>query len=154
MSQLLILVVEAALIQVLLGVNMFNELDDYLRSSFSVDYWSDEGISIAASKVSGFTQSDWEELSSSIHERSESWKVRCAELLGDVENPSSIAVLMELLKSHDTEVQIAALDSISSLLSSGLQVNGHREEMVRYIDDVKSDSELVNMMLQSLLSKL
>ncbi|MBN0989739.1 HEAT repeat domain-containing protein [Amphritea pacifica] len=133
---------------------MFSNFDKYLGTSFSIDYWSDEGISHAAEIVSEFTEKDWEELISSFPKQSENWLVRCAESLGDVENNSSLDTLLNLLNSQSEEVQIAALDSMNALLSSGVSAGGNKDRIKIAIKNINSESTVANMMLKSLGDKL
>jgi len=133
---------------------MFSDFDKYLCSSFSIDYWSDEGISQAANIVSEFTENDWEELDSSLSNQNESWQIRCAESLGDVENNYSLDILLTLLNSESSEVQIAVLDSVSALLSSGMSAIDCQNDIRRVIEQIDSESSVVNMMIKSLETKL
>lgn len=133
---------------------MFSDFDKYISSSFSTDYWSDEGISHAAGIVSEFTEKDWEELTSSLPKRNECWQIRCADSLGDVENNPSLNTLLKLLNSENAEVKIAVLDSVSALLSCGLNAADHQDKVRRVIEQINSESSVVNMMLKSLEAKL
>ena len=47
---------------------MFSELDDYLKEfemdEYALDYWYDEGFSIAQDMLSQFIEEDWKQLKS------------------------------------------------------------------------------------------
>lgn len=146
--------VEVVQIQVLLEVKVFSDFDKFLGSSFSIDYWSDEGISCASEMVSEFTEQDWEDLVSSLPEQNENWLVRCAESLGDVESNSSLDTLFNLLNFQSKDIQIAALDSMNALLSSGVSAGGNKDRIKIVIENINSESSVVNMMLKSLGDKL
>jgi HEAT repeat protein len=133
---------------------MFSDFDKYLRSSFSIDYWSDEGISRAADMVLEFTEKDWAELVNSFPKQNENWLVRCAESLGDVENNSALDTLLNLLNSQSEEVQIAALDSLNALLGSGVSAGSNKSGIKIAIKNINSESVVVNMMLKSLGDKI
>ena len=116
--------VKVVLIQLILkGFKMFIKYDQYLSSDFAVDFWSDEGISQAVSFVSNFDDKDWISLYRSIGEKSSSWLVRCAETLGDSVNKNSFDALLLLIQIEDEEVQLAAIDSINSLVSMGFDIS-------------------------------
>lgn len=70
--------------------------DEYISSSFSTDYWADEGIGISEEKLSHFSTEDWNELNHTIKNRDKAWLIRCAEILGDHEDTKSLRVLMNL----------------------------------------------------------
>ena len=133
---------------------MFIKLDKYLSSSFTIDYWSDEGIGIAEELICTFTSDDWIKLKTSIESRNMIWLIKCAEILGEHEKEVAVDVLMELALNNNVEVQIAALDSINSLLSLGF-IDEIKISEIRYIvSGIKKPSIVVGTMLKSLEVKL
>jgi len=110
---------------------MFEKYSAYLDGDFSVDYWSDEGISYATTFLEKFTDSDWDSLKRIIHYKPVPWMIRCAETLGDVGGIISFDVLLELIAVESDEVKISALDSINSRLSLG-------SALVENVGDVRS----------------
>ncbi|WP_256347188.1 hypothetical protein [Pseudomonas sp. D2002] len=52
---------------------MFERYETLLAAISSEDYWSDEGIDIAATHVSQFDSSDWHALESVLLQKSEVW---------------------------------------------------------------------------------
>ena len=94
---------------------MFEEYDFLLKSIGSEDYWSDVGIDIAAAKVSQFDISSWNELESALLAKSEVWRGRCAESLGDSNDERALRVLLALLKAEEESVVIHAIESIESV---------------------------------------
>ena len=59
---------------------MFSELDDYLKEfemdEYALDYWYDEGFSIAQDMLSQFIEEDWKQLKEQLKNRSLGWKRR------------------------------------------------------------------------------
>lgn len=133
---------------------MIDVFDNYLESAFSVDYWSDEGIGIAAEKVTKFTNNDWGRLKLIIENRNADWLVRCAEVLGDIENDASIEILLELIKNKNIEVQISALDSISALLDNVHIEDSRIIELRNRLNQFSAPSNVVQKMLESLKKKV
>lgn len=133
---------------------MFSDFDNYISSNFSTNYWSDEGISRAADMVHMFTESDWDELNNSLLGRMESWQIKCAETLGDVEEKLSVDILLQLLCSESVKVKLAALDSLNALLACGLRAADHEDKIRQAIEQVKPKSSVESMMTGSLKEKL
>jgi hypothetical protein len=136
------------------AIKVINEFDNYLRSAFSVDYWSDEGIGIAAEKAIQFTSNDWEQLKLITGNRDAVWLVRCAEVLGDIESVASIEILLELMKHNNIEVQISALDSMSALLDNMDIRDSSIIELRKTLDQFSAPSDVVQKMLDSLKTKV
>lgn len=101
---------------------MYNELDNYLSSEFSVDYWSDEGINIAGTTVENFSEDDWKLLVINASEKSPDWQVKLANVLGDFTTENSVSILISLLGSSNNEVIEAAIDSIRGMTHRGAVV--------------------------------
>ena len=133
---------------------MFQEFDEYLSSTFSVDYWSDEGIGIAEEKLADFSDGDWEQLGIASDNRGSLWLTRCAEVLGDHEESLSVQLLMKLARNSDVEVQIAALDSMNSLLNLVSVEDGVLGELKSIVGQIDASSIVVKTMLDSLKGKI
>jgi hypothetical protein len=136
------------------AIKVIKEYDSYLDSSLSVDYWSDEGISIAAEKLTRFTDNDWLQLEQIVESRDKEWLVRCAEVLGEIETTVAIDILMKLIKNNSHIVQIAALDSISALLDIVDVGNNRIVELRNELDKFKTTSDIATRMLDSLKIKV
>lgn len=133
---------------------MFQAFDEYLASSFSVDYWSDEAIVIAEAKLAEFSNLDWEKLRLSIEYRGPSWLERCAEVLGEHEGDVVVDILMKLAANESSEVKIAALDSLNSLLSR-IHISIDLVEKLKVIVDATETSSAVEtIMLESMKKKI
>lgn len=95
---------------------MFSELDEYLKEfemqEYALDYWYDEGFSIAQDMLSRFSEDDWNQLRKQLEERSLGWKRRLAYCLHDSENSNEIIVLSDLIESDDEELFEIAVDSL------------------------------------------
>jgi hypothetical protein len=133
---------------------VFQDFDKYLASSFSVDYWSDEGIGIAENILSELSIEDWNQLKLAIRDRDPSWLIRCADVLGDRGDALAVDLLIKLSANEDVEVKIAALDSINSLLGLTVVDESVIDELRAIIETMNSSSIIVNKMLDSLRSKI
>lgn len=138
------------------GFLMYNELDHYLSSEFSVDYWSDEGINIAVSTVENFSEDDWKLLIINASEKSPDWQVKLANVLGDFTTENSVTILISLLGSNDNEVLEAAIDSIRGMTNIEIL----KDDKVRKLITIKmnklekKDSILTNLIIYDLKNKL
>jgi hypothetical protein len=133
---------------------MYVDFDNYLSSDFSDDYWSDEGISFAEAKLYKFSDKDWLAINEKWKNKNCFWLIKCASVLGDFNDSKSMELLMEFLAVDDIEVQIAALDSINSLLSMDVASTNIDMRLSEKINDIESSSMVVKIMIDSLKSKL
>jgi len=132
---------------------MFGKYDCFLDSIGSEDYWSDVGINIAASKISQFDNSNWEELESALLAKSEVWRGRCAESLGDSNDERALRVLLTLLKAGEESVVIHAIESIESVFLAGYILD--RAQVIRALDEgFEADSRTLKLMAATLVRKL
>ncbi|MDW5524978.1 hypothetical protein R6Z02_14560 [Carnobacterium maltaromaticum] len=135
---------------------MYDELDNYLSSEFSVDYWSDEGINIAVNTVENFSEDDWKLLVINASEKSPDWQVKLANLLGDFTTENSVTILISLLGSNNDEVIEAAIDSIRGMTN----IEVLKDDKVRKLITIKMDqlknknSLLSNLIFKDLKEKL
>jgi hypothetical protein len=132
---------------------MFEKYDQYLNLGFSVDFWSDEGISHATSLLEKFTKPDWDCLGLACATRPTQWLVRCAETLGDNVSAHCFHVLILLLQAGDKEVTVSALDSINALSSMGLDISSHSESLLKAIEAIKHHASQVERMLLDALER-
>lgn len=134
---------------------MFKKYSAYLNEDFSVDYWSDEGLSHAITFLEEFTDSDWDSMKNIIQHMPVSWVIRCAETLGDDVGASSFDVLLELIAVENDEIKISALDSINGRLSLGLASGESAREIRSAIKAARSSAGAVaSVMLDSLEKRL
>ena len=132
---------------------MFKEYEFLLDSIGSEDYWSDVGINIAASKISQFDNSNWEELEFALLAKSEVWRGRCAESLGDSNDERALRVLLTLLKAGEESVVIHAIESIESVFLAGYILD--RAQVIRALDEgFEADSRTLKLMAATLVRKL
>ena len=132
---------------------MFEEYDFLLKSIGSEDYWSDVGIDIAAAKVSQFDISSWNELESALLAKSEVWRGRCAESLGDSNDERALRVLLALLKAEEESVVIHAIESIESVFLAGYILD--RAQVIRALDEgFEAESRTLKLMTATLVRKL
>ncbi|MGY2135765.1 HEAT repeat domain-containing protein [Pseudomonas reactans] len=124
-----------------------------LDSIVSEDYWSDLGIDIAAAKVSQFDISSWNELESGLLAKSEVWRGRCAESLGDSNDERALRVLLTLLKAEEESVVIHAIESIESVFLAGYLHD--RAQVIRALDEgFEAESRTLKLMAATLVRKL
>lgn len=94
---------------------MFLEFDEYLKAfeaeNYAVDYWYDEGFSIAQEMLEKFLGEDWIQLKNSLLSRSIGWKRRLAYCLHD-NNLHELEILLELVKTDDEELFELTVDSL------------------------------------------
>lgn len=134
---------------------MFEKYSAYLDGDFSVDYWSDEGISCATTFLEKFTDADWTSLKDIVQHKPVPWMIRCAETLGDVGGVSSFDVLLELMAVENDEVKISALDSMNSRLSLGFALGESAERIRTAIKAARRSAGIVaSMVLDSLEKRL
>lgn len=136
---------------------MYKIYEEYLDREFSPDYWSDEGISQAVLVLMKFDEDDWEILAKSRESRPDLWILRCAETLGDIANEKALLVLLGFLQLESDEIRVATLGSIRSLISSGMEISNHRDEILSAINKIKETEKsepIVDLMLNSLEAKL
>lgn len=135
---------------------MYNELDNYLSSEFSVDYWSDEGINIAVNTVENFSEDDWKLLVINASEKSPDWQVKLANVLGDFTTENSVTILISLLGSSNNEVIEAAIDSIRGMTHLDVFKNTEVRKLISVKMDQLKDkhSLLTNLIINDLKAKL
>lgn len=132
---------------------MFGEYEFLLDSIGSEDYWSDVGIDVAASKISQFNNSSWDELESTLLAKSEVWRGRCAESLGDSNDERALRVLLTLLKAGEESVVIHAIESIESVFLAGYIHD--RAQVLRALDEgFEAESRTLKLMAATLVRKL
>lgn len=138
-------------------LKMYKLYDEYIGRQFSVDYWSDEGISQAALILVQFDISDWQSLAESCIDKPDGWGVRCAETLCDIADANALMVLLRLLRSGSIDVRVAALDSIRSLMAGGVDVSAFARKISDAVSQVRafgSIDHVVELILTSLEKKL
>ena len=132
---------------------MFKEYEFLLDSIGSEDYWSDVGIDIAAYKISQFNNLSWSGLESALLAKSEVWRGRCAESLGDSNDERALRVLLTLLKAGEESVVIHAIESIESVFLAGYISD--RAQVIRALDDrFEAESRTLKPMAATLVRKL
>ena len=132
---------------------MFEEYDFLLKSIGSEDYWSDVGIDIAISNISQLDNSSWNKLESTLLAKSEVWRGRCAESLGDSNDERALRVLLTLLKAREESVVIHAIESIESVFLAGYLHD--RAQVIRALDEgFEAESRTLKLMAATLVRKL
>lgn len=97
---------------------MFEKLDKYIKEfaieDFEVDYWYDEGVSIAEDMLQKFENNDWESLLQVLPKRTIGWKRRLAYCLHDSGDLRQLETLLVLIDTDDTELFEISVDSLRS----------------------------------------
>lgn len=135
---------------------MYNELENYLFSEFSVDYWSDEGITIAVNTVGNFSEDDWKLLISNANKKNPDWQIKLANVLGDFTTENSMTILISLLGSNNDEVIEAAIDSIRGMTHLDVLKNAEVRKLISVRTNELKDknSLLTNLIINDLKEKL
>ncbi|MCD1259459.1 hypothetical protein B5M42_011500 [Paenibacillus athensensis] len=98
---------------------MFEEFDDYLSGEFTVDYWYDEGFSIAREILEEFKERDWEQLLHCVLLKPIDWQVRYAYCVdSDMNDKAVIESLLLLSTVADEELFTTCVDSLRVMVSS------------------------------------
>lgn len=132
---------------------MFKEYELLLDSIGSEDYWSDVGIDIAASKISQFDSLSWGELEYALSVKSEMWRGRCAESLGDSNDERALRILLALLKAEEESVVIHAIESIESIFLAGY-IFDRSQAILALNEGFKEGNRTLKLMKTTLAKKL
>ena len=131
---------------------MFSSYKEYLSSEFLADYWSDEGISIAASLLDTFSAADWKELASVWQNMPKTWKVRCAETIDSHRSAVVESILVSMLQDGEPDVIVAAVDSLSSTGKTTFELSAKDIQGISEIRD--SAGPVVRIVLGNFLQKV
>lgn len=131
---------------------MFERYETLLATVSSEDYWSDEGIDIAAAHVAQFDSSDWHALESVLLLKSEVWRGRCAESLSDANDDRALRILLKLLKAEEESVVIHAIESIESLMLAGY-VFDPQPIVIALSEGVEASTRTLELMATTLVRK-
>ena len=135
---------------------MYNELENYLSSEFSVDYWSDEGITIVVNTLVNFSEDDWKLLIINANKKNPDWQIKLANVLGDFTTENSMTILISLLGSNNDEVIEAAIDSIREMTHLDVLKNAEVRKLISVRTNELKDknSLLTNLIINDLKEKL
>ena len=119
---------------------MFSELDQYISSftgeNFALDYWYDEGVTIAQKFINAFQDGDWLSLEQALPQRSIEWKCRLAYCLDDGNNMHQLTVLLLLSDTENSELIECVVDSLREFVH-----NHHCKEQLSFtvlVERIKS----------------
>ena len=76
----------------------------------------------------GFSEGDWLDLFAVVDSKSDFWALRLCETLGDSPDERALLVLLKI-SSRNGSVIYAALESIRSLISLGLDVSTYADQI-------------------------
>jgi len=97
---------------------MFTELNKYIKEfekeDFAMDYWYDEGATIAENMMKKFQDKDWESMLHELPKTTIGWKRRLAYCLHDANNLKELEILLELIDTDDPELFEVSVDSLRS----------------------------------------
>ncbi|AIQ53440.1 hypothetical protein [Paenibacillus sp. FSL R7-0331] len=98
---------------------MYEELDEYLLGVFTLDYWYDEGFSIARDMLEKFNNSDWAKLQTNVLSKPIDWQVRFAYCTDSGINDDVIINTLTLLSNIDNdELFETCVDSLRGIVST------------------------------------
>jgi hypothetical protein len=92
------------------------------------DYWYDVAIVSASEMLDRFSDTDWLELFSVVDSKSDFWVLRVCEMLGHSPDKRALALLLKVT-SRNGSVIYAALESIRSMISLGLDVSAYADQI-------------------------
>jgi hypothetical protein len=95
-------------------MNAFDELDQYLGVDYNVNLWSDDAIDHATELLDGLNEVDWNRLERTWKDRPVAWQVRLADAVFGSDKLRVIDLLIQMLKSPEIEVAIAAAESLEA----------------------------------------
>lgn len=111
---------------------MFIKFDKFIEmfadEEYPKDYWSDVAIISASEMLDGFSEGDWLDLFAVVDSKCDFWALRLCETLGDSPDERALLVLLKM-SSRNGSVIYAALESIRSLISLGLDVSTHADQI-------------------------
>lgn len=110
---------------------MYEELEEYLSGSFSMDYWYDEGSIIATDILRKFDKNDWEKLLCNILLKLKDWQIRFAYSTSDINNESILESLIMLSNIDDDELFKTCIDSLRVLINSNNSLKISCEQEIR-----------------------
>ena len=97
---------------------MYEELDKYLSGEFTVDYWYNEGFSLAREMLEEFKDKDWKELLNTILSKSTDWQVRYAYCVDShINDDAAIKSLILLTSIDNEELFTICVDSLRVILN-------------------------------------
>lgn len=100
---------------------MYEELDEYLSGEFTIDYWYDEGFSIAREMLEKFSDRDWEKLLKDVLLKPVDWQVRYAYCVDiDINDDAVVTSLLLLCSVDDEELFMTSVDSLRVILNPDL----------------------------------
>lgn len=139
---------------------MLYKLDEYLKDfemdDYALDYWYDEGFSIAQDMLAQFKEIDWEMLKIQMKYRDLGWKKRLVYCLNEYDSLHEIEILYELMETEDEELFESIVDSLRCHNFKKMQdFNVIRKEYFEKIVSKLNTSDTVEKKIMSdFLSKL
>lgn len=93
---------------------MYTEFNEYLVGYLPMDYWYDEGFSIARGMLAKFNQQDWAMLLSELSDKSLEYKCKLAYCIESNATEHSINTLLILCNTNNQELLDICVDSLRS----------------------------------------
>lgn len=95
-------------------MDSFHELDQELATNYNVDVWSDDIILYASKLADGLSDEEWSELKRVWRGRPADWQVKLTEAVFASEKPRVVGLLVEMLKSSETEAALSAAEHLAA----------------------------------------
>ncbi|HEY0174251.1 MAG TPA: hypothetical protein VGB98_24760 [Pyrinomonadaceae bacterium] len=117
-------------------MNNLYELDQELATDYNVNVWSDDVVLYAGQLADGLSDEEWAELERVWRDRPAAWQAKLAEAVFSSPKPRVVGLLVEMLKSPETEGALSAAEHLAAK------------------DDVWTPDESVRGDLERLLARL
>lgn len=132
---------------------MLTELDEYLNSNITDDYWYEEALFICEDIIREFTDDDWNKLKDMIPKEDMRWNIRLVECLGDIQNEYAIECIITMLSINNNDLFISCIDSMRDM-----NIHLHNDDLQIIVCKAKSlldeSTPPVKKVLQSFIEKV
>ncbi|EOC0418208.1 hypothetical protein ACI0Z1_002766 [Cronobacter malonaticus] len=116
-------------------------ISDFSDDKNPGDYWYDCAIVEASEILNQFNELDWECLFDNLSDKNIFWKIRLAECLGGLNNIYEVNIILEFIKTDDTDLFVSCIDSLRTIDLSHLS----KDELANINDKIffaKKDASL------------
>ncbi|GFZ30135.1 hypothetical protein CSC2_06610 [Clostridium zeae] len=91
---------------------MYNELDEFLSAETTVDYWYDDGFSIARDILNEFSSNDWQKLFNEVLNKDLDWQRKLIYCIDNQVIEEELTIICKLLLIDDEELFEMCIDSL------------------------------------------
>jgi len=97
---------------------MYTEFDNYLLGYLPMDYWYDEGFSIARKMLSKFTLQDWKDLASNVLSKPLDYQRKLAYCIENSNKEYELDILLSMTNTDDEELFEICIDSLREFINA------------------------------------